>query len=198
MHRYGFDETKFAAAPGASIDGADQFTVAFVGKAEPRKGLHFLLDAWLASGVCERGRLIGAGAIDGPYHDLLAERLAHPSVAAVGFVDVVAVLLRRCHAMALPSVEEGSALVTHEAQAAGSAHLVSDACGARLDHGVRGLAHSAGSVRQFASHLRCFAENRDQRSSMRNEALTNSRHLTCRHAGVELSRIYEAAIATVR
>ncbi len=46
----------------------------------------------------------------------------------------------------LPTVEEGSALVTYEAQIAGCVPLVSTAAGAVIDEGVTGFTHEVGDV----------------------------------------------------
>ena len=55
--------------------------------------------------------------------------------------------LSRADVLLLPSIEEGSALVTYEAQVAGCVPLVSSAAGAMLDHDVHGLAARGGRRR---------------------------------------------------
>ena len=57
----------------------------------------------------------------------------------------------------LPSIEEGSALVTYEAQVAGCVPLVSTAAGAMLDHDVHGLVHEAGDVATLTAQLDLLA-----------------------------------------
>ena len=52
----------------------------FVGRGEPRKGLHLALRAWLDSGAAERGRFVIAGGIEPAYEEILEPLLAHPSV----------------------------------------------------------------------------------------------------------------------
>ena len=53
-----------ASAPNGARTRPRPFTVGFVGRGEPRKGLHLALRAWLDSGLADRGRLIVAGAIE--------------------------------------------------------------------------------------------------------------------------------------
>ena len=63
-------------------------------------------------------------------------------------------LMRDSDVFVLPSVEEGSALVTYEAQACGCVLAVSDATGARCEHRRTGLVHPARDVDALAAHLR--------------------------------------------
>ena len=57
-----------------------------MGRGEPRKGLHYALRAWIASGAAESGRFVIVGAIDPDYRAVLAPLLAHPSVDERGHV----------------------------------------------------------------------------------------------------------------
>ena len=61
--------------------------------------------------------------------------------------------LARADVLLLPSLEEGSALVTYEAQVAGCIPLVSTAAGALLDHDVHGLVHEPGDVATLTAQL---------------------------------------------
>ena len=56
--------------------------------------------------------------------------LAHPSVRVLGQRNDVPELMRQSDIFVLPSIEEGSALVTSEARGSGCVLLVSDAAGA--------------------------------------------------------------------
>jgi glycosyltransferase involved in cell wall biosynthesis len=124
-HRYGYDPSRF----WPEDSGARPFTVGFVGRGEPRKGLHVALRAWIDSGAAERGRFVIAGAVEADYRAVLAPLLAHPSVHEQGYVDDPAALMRSCDVLALPSFEEGSALVTYEARACGCVLAISDRTG---------------------------------------------------------------------
>ena len=53
-------------------------TAVFLGRVEPRKGLHHALDAWIASTASDDGRLLVFGAVDDDYRALLADRLDAP------------------------------------------------------------------------------------------------------------------------
>ena len=156
-HRYGYDPARFGAS--GRRDGDRPFTVGFVGRGEPRKGLHIALEAWQDSGAAADGRFVIAGAIDPDYRDVLAPLLAHPSVEHHGHVADPAALMRECDVLVLPSLEEGSALVTYEARACGCVLVVSDRAGAACTDGVDALVHPAGDRAALAAHLRALHDD---------------------------------------
>ncbi len=75
-HRYGYDPARFGAS--GRRDGDRPFTVGFVGRGEPRKGLHIALERLAATPApAAVGRFVIAGAIDPDYREVLAPLLAH-------------------------------------------------------------------------------------------------------------------------
>ncbi len=147
-------------------------TVLFAGRCEPRKGLHYAMKAWVESGIGDRGGrfLICGEYVDG-YREVLAQWLAHPSVEDLGYVGDLSGLMREADIFILPSVEEGSALVTYEAQASGCVLVVSDATGARCEHMETGLVHAARDVDALTAHLRLLRGGADAaRASARRDA----------------------------
>jgi glycosyltransferase involved in cell wall biosynthesis len=193
-HHYGADPVPGASAEHPENQDREPLRVCFVGSVEPRKGLHFALDAWLASGAAASGHLTVVGRLMEGYADLLRGRLAHPSVEVLGFSDRPVTTMIDSHALVLPSIEEGSALVTYEAQAAGCALLVSEASGARCTHGEHGLVHPVGDVSALASHIRRLDHDRALLRQLRRGALTHSRTLTWCEAGRCLLECYQKVI----
>jgi D-inositol-3-phosphate glycosyltransferase len=191
-HRYGYDPARFSA-DGAPPDRP--FTVGFFGRGEPRKGLHVALRAWLDCGAAERGRFVVGGAIDTGYEALLAPLLADPSVECHGQVADPAALMRECDVLVLPSVEEGSALVTYEGRACGCVLAISDRTGAPATDGVDALVHRAGDVGALTAHLRALAEDRGLLRRLRAASLERARHLTWADAGRVLADAYAAALS---
>ena len=195
-HRYGYDPTGLAPArPRAHAKG---LTAVFVGRGEPNQGLHHALRAWVDSGAAERGTFLLCGDVLPAYHARLAPLLAHASVRELGFVDPVADVMRNADVLVLPSVTEGSALVTYEAQAAGCALLVSTAAGAPLDDGVEGLVHEPGDVAALTEHLRLLDRDRAALQRMREAALRNAQRLTWAGAAEALAEAYAAGAARRR
>jgi len=194
-HQYGFSPAAFPA-PGLAPPSEERpFTAAFVGRGEPRKGLHYALRAWLDSGVAEHGRFLICGAMIPAYRKSLAPLLGHPSVRELGFVDDVGAVMRRSDVLVFPSASEASALVTYEAMASGCVPLVSDATGARTRHMVDGLLHHVGDVASLTSQLRSVAEDRVLLRRLREAGMSRRDELSWPSAGQRLAQAYEVCRA---
>ena len=195
-HRYGYDPAAFA--PAQPRPHGEGLTAVFVGRGEPNKGLHHALRAWVDSGAAERGTFLLCGDVLPAYRARLAPLLADASVRELGFVDPAAEVMREADVLVLPSVTEGSALVTYEAQAAGCALLVSTAAGAPFDDGVEGLVHEPGDVAALTEHLRLLEGDRAVLQRMREAALRNAQRLTWTGAAEALAEAYAAGAARRR
>jgi glycosyltransferase involved in cell wall biosynthesis len=193
-HRYGFDPDVFGGVGPAAKTNGDGLRAVFVGRGEPNKGLHHALRAWVASGAGEHGNLIVCGEVLPSYRERIAPLLAHPSVRELGFVADVGTVMRDSDVLILPTVTEGSALVTYEAQAAGCALLVSEAAGAPCRHLEEGLIHQPGDVATLTTHLRRVDSDRVLLQKLRTQALVNSAGLTWAAAGESLVRAYREGL----
>lgn len=193
LHGYGFDPERFSPGP-ARRSGDGPLTVLFAGRCEPRKGLHHALRAWHESGLAERGRLILCGNFVSGYRELLEPHLSHPSVELRGFVSDLETTMKEADVLLLPSLEEGSALVTYAAQGCGCVPVVSDAAGARCTHLRDGLVHEAGDVRALSEHLRMLDGDRALLKRLREATLQTAQTLTWGDATKRLIAIYEQAL----
>jgi glycosyltransferase involved in cell wall biosynthesis len=189
-HQYGCDTNRFGA-PRDNRQDDRPLTAAFVGRCEPRKGLHYALQAWIESGAAENGRFFICGAFTPGYRELLSEWLEHPSVEILGFISDVAQVMRDSDILLLPSIEEGSALVTYEARACGCVLVVSDATGAVCEHMVSGLVHPAGDLDCLRDHLRQLSRDRDLLPHLRAKNLEGIDRLSWEYAGKRLADLYE-------
>lgn len=195
LHRYGCDPRRFRPASGPPGGDPNRgLTALFAGRGEPRKGLHLALRAWRDSGVGRRGRMIVAGRLVDGYAQRLGELLDQPGVELRGFVDDLPALMREADLLLLPSLEEGTALVTYEAQAAGLVPVVSDAAGARCRHRVHGLVHRAGDLAALTADLRELDADRELLLRLRANALAHVGELTWDAAAVELIGCYRRAL----
>ncbi len=191
LHRYGYDAERFFPTPNGSRSRADRpFTAIFVGRCEPRKGLHHALRAWFDSGASDGGRFVICGSFEAGYREVLEPLLKQPGVEVHGFVRDPAALMRESDVFVLPSLEEGSALVTYEAQACGCVLVVSEATGARCRHGKDGLVHAPGDVATLTAHLRRLHQDPTLLERLRASALALSADLSWAAAGEELAEIY--------
>lgn len=191
-HRYGFDPAVFT--PGPDHDPGP-LRAAFVGSIGPRKGLHVALQAWSHSRASKDGRFVIYGRVENGYWPVIEPYLSVPGVELHEFTADVSGALQASDVLLLPSFEEGSALVTYEAQGCGAIPLVSTAAGAMVKDGVTGLLHAPGDVDALTAHLDLLAEDMDLRRTMRRAVLEQRNTLTWAAAGEQLEACYEAARA---
>jgi glycosyltransferase involved in cell wall biosynthesis len=192
--QYGYDPAKFSV-DGKAGKSAGGLSVCFVGRCEPRKGLHYALEAWAASGAGKSGQFLICGKFVPGYRDRMGPVLTDPSVQHLGFTGDVASVMRRCDVMVLPSIEEGSALVTYEARACGCVLMVSDASGARCEHMVDGLVHPVGDVATIREHFAMLSRDRALLERLRAASLAGIGGLTWQAAGKRLAQAYRECLA---
>ncbi len=196
-HQYGYDESVYRPG-GQHQDDRQGLTMLFVGGCAPRKGLHYALEAWLRSPASSRGRFLIAGAFVPGYAEKLAPMLSHRSIEVLGHRSDVPELMRKSHVLVLPSIEEGSALVTSEARASGCVLLVSEAAGAICQHMENALVHRVGDVEELTRHITLLDANPDVLAKLRAASLSTIEEITWKAAGVRLLAVYRQTIAAYR
>lgn len=192
LKSYGFDPLRYRSQAGARDNAAVTFS--FVARCEPRKGLHLALEAWRRSGIADRSRFSVTGRFIPGYRERLGALLEHRNVSLHDFADDLRPVYQMADVLVLPSVEDGSALVTYEAQASGCALLVSDAAGARFTHGTEGFQHIAGDVETLSQQMRMLAEDPALLLRMQKAAALNARRYTWDRATESLVEAYGAAL----
>lgn len=196
-HRYGYHPDDYGGSAGAARRSGGLRAV-FVGRCEPRKGLHHALRAWHASEASVDGSFTIYGSFAPGYRERLGTLLSHPSVYYAGFVDRPARAYAEADVLMLPSIEEGSALVTYEAMAMGCVPLVSSAAGAYLTTGIDGLVHPVGDVAALTDHLDALARDPVLLSRLREAALVSAATLTWSEAVDRLVACYRTAAAGMK
>jgi len=196
-HQYGFDEKGFYPDAEPRENGRG-LTVLFVGVCAVRKGVHYALEAWLKSAASQNGTFLIAGDFLPEYQEKLASMLAHPSVRVLGHRDDVPQLMRKSEILVLPSIEEGSALVTSEARGSGCVLLVSEAAGAICRHMENALVHRVADVAALTQHFTMLHEDRALLHRLRAASLETISELTWDAAGVRLLEVYRETIAAHR
>jgi glycosyltransferase involved in cell wall biosynthesis len=170
----------------------------FVGVCAVRKGVHFALEAWLQSPASEHGTFLIAGDFLPAYAACLQRELAHPSVRVLGHRDDVPELMARSDILVLPSLEEGSALVTAEAIASGCVPLVSSATSGVCVNGENSLVHEVADVEGLTSHITTVYESPDLLEQLREGCKRTAGEITWRDAGVRLLDVYRDVVAAAR
>lgn len=194
-HQYGFDEEAYYPDAGSRERGRG-LTVLFVGVCAVRKGVHYALEAWLNSPASEHGTFLIAGEFLPEYQEKLAPMLKHTSVHVLGHRNDVPELMRKSDILVLPSIEEGSALVTSEARGSGCVLLVSEAAGAICQHMENALVHRIGDVVALTQHFTTLHEDRALLERLRASSLATVPELTWQVAGEKLLQVYRETIAT--
>ena len=188
---YGFDEKVYYDGPRAPSRG---LTMLFAGDCAVRKGVHFALEAWLRSPAHVDGTFMIAGTFLPAYAEKLKPMLSHPSVKVLGFRNDVPELMRKSDLFVLPSIEEGSALVTSDARGAGCVLLVSEAAGAICAHLKDALIHPVGNVDKLTEHITLLNQDRALLNRLRTASLSTIHEITWRSAGVRLLEVYREAV----
>ena len=194
--QYGFDENSCfpTTAPREDKPG---LTVLFAAACAPRKGLHYALDAWLKSSASCDGKFLIVGDFIPGYAEKLSTQLSHPSVRLLGFRKDLADIMRTSDVLVLPSIEEGSALVTYDGRGAGCVLLVSDSTGAVCDHEKNALVHQTGDIETLANQLSRVHEDRDYLARLRAASLDSSAELTWSAAGRQMLDAYRKIMCFV-
>jgi len=190
--RYGYDPSRFGLR--AAEPAERPFVAVFAGRCEPRKGLHTALRAWHRSGAARVGRLVICGTFEEDYRQLLRPDLDDPSIEVLDHVEDLGAVLRQAHVLLLPSVEEGSALVTYEAVASGAVPLVSSASGAPCQDGVDALIHEPGDVDALAGHLRSLIDHPDRLAELAAAGRARRDDLTWVRGTAQVAAGYRLAI----
>jgi glycosyltransferase involved in cell wall biosynthesis len=196
-HQYGCDE-KVYYPNNESRDSKRGLTILFVGVCAVRKGVHYALEAWLKSPASKEGTFLIAGEFLPAYREKLTSMLSHPSVKVLGHRDDVPELMRKSDILVLPSIEEGSALVTSEARAGGCVLLVSENTGATCRHMENALVHSVGDVAALTQHFTMLHDDRALLQKLRAASLATISELTWDAAGMKLLEVYRETIAAHR
>jgi glycosyltransferase involved in cell wall biosynthesis len=188
-HFYGYDTDLFFP-PASPPEQREGITMVYVGVAAVRKGLHYALEAWLASPASEHGTFLIAGGFLPAYEEKLAPMLAHPSVQALGHRDDVPDLMRASDVFVLPTIEEGFGLVCTEAMACGAVPVVSKACTEICAHEQNALVHEIGDVDALTEHITRLHEDRALLARLRENALRTAPEVTWDKAGERLLDVY--------
>jgi glycosyltransferase involved in cell wall biosynthesis len=151
----------------------DEFVVLFAGAVGLRKGVPYLLEAF-ASLRHPHKRLRIVGAVQPDLRPVLG-RFPQEAVEFLGPLPQaeLARLMSRSHVLALPSIEEGLALVQAQAMACGCPVVCSTNTGGEdlFSDGVEGFIVPIRDPQALAERLQRLADNPDLQRSMRAAAL---------------------------
>jgi glycosyltransferase involved in cell wall biosynthesis len=147
--------------PADAPPGEDGFELLFAGGVSLRKGVPYLLEAFARLRHPGK-RLTVAGAVGAEMRELLG-RLPMEGVSFTGSLPQpeLAAVMARSHALVLPSVEEGLALVQGQAMACGCPVIASVATGAEdlFTDGVEGFIVPSRDVAALRDRMQELADD---------------------------------------
>gem|GEM_PF-416478 len=193
---YGVDLGQFAPPerPTAPPDAGEPFRVLYVGNLHPRKGIHYLLDAFAELKAPDAELwLVGAGLPEAvEYYRRRAS--ADPRIRLVGHVpkaDLQA-YYRQAAAFVLPSLADAYGLVVLEAMACGLPVIVTENCGSKeaVRAGVDGFIvpiRDPAAIRQALLRLK---DDPAMRVQMGAAAAKRAREFTWERYGDNLMEAY--------
>ena len=158
---------------------SDEFSLLFAGSVGLRKGVPYLLEAFAALHA-PRKRLRIVGEVQGEMRDVLS-RLPRDHVEFLGVLPQaeLAALMSRSHALVLPSLEEGLALVQAQAMACGCPVICSTQTGGEdlFQDGVEGFIVPVRDTGALTDRMQRLADDPALQANMRAAALTRVKSL---------------------
>lgn len=150
--------------------GGRRCTALFAGRICVRKGVHLLLEAWKKAAT--DARLIVVGRIAPETEALFTAALRDtPNVEYREHVTDLAPLYRDADFFVLPSIEEGSPLVTYLALGAGLPSIVSSmGAGGAVEDGEEGVVIDPHDAQAFASAIQHMVRDGAVRAKMASAA----------------------------
>jgi len=186
---FGVDLERFAPRPPAA-DGV--FRVLFVGRLSQIKGIAQILEAFALLRLPHAqlefvGDIVGAGRWLPRYRDLFVWR---PQVAHHALAEIY----RRADVFVLPSLHEGSALVTYEALASGLPVIATPNAGSVVRDGVEGFLVPAAEIEPLAERLLELYRAPERRREMARAARRRAEEFSWSAYGERLAAAVSSAL----
>jgi glycosyltransferase involved in cell wall biosynthesis len=185
---FGVDVSRFTPAKTSE---ARPFRVVFVGQVGLRKGVPYLLEAWKRLGW-RNAELWLVGRVLPEIKEVLKTYAELPGVRIVGFSGAPATAYQQADIFVLPSIEEGSALVTYEAMACGLPVVTTPNAGSVVRDGVEGFIVSIRDPDALAERIDQLRSDADLRREMGYAARTRATQFTWEIRGETLARYYSS------
>ena len=158
---YGFNPTDFQ--PGEKKDNV--FRVLFVGNIGIQKGVHYLLEAWERLAL-PNAELHFIGKVEEGMQPLLDRHASRIILRGHVKHEELQKEYAQASVFVLPSLQEGSALVTYEAMACGLPMLVSENTGSVVRDGKDGFVIPIRSVDAIIEKLQWMHDHPDDAAAM--------------------------------
>lgn len=165
------------------------FNVLFVGQVGFRKGVLYLLEAWKKLGLKD-AKLRLLGQEDSEIKPFLTPFRNDPSIEFLGYGNSLE-LYQNSDVFILPSLEEGSALVTYEALACGLPLIVTRETGSVVEDGQEGFIVPSGDVDVLAEKIRFLYDNQTGAKEMGHRSRAKAKLYSWTNYGTKLVESYK-------
>ncbi len=195
---YGLRESDLVSLEVLSQDPEkEHLTAVFVGRIGIRKGAHLLLDYWVRAGV--NGKLMLIGNIEPDALPLIEPYLNRPDIEHVPYTKNLKLLYEEADVFILPSLEEGSPLVTYLALGAGLPCLVSPMGGGGIiEDGGEGLVNDPHDADAWVHAIRRLFADHALRSSLGQNAYDKAPRYLWSNVGRQRLQLLQDAIAALK
>ncbi|SHJ39209.1 Glycosyltransferase involved in cell wall bisynthesis [Cycloclasticus pugetii] len=169
-------------------DKNNPIEVIFVGRVGLRKGVHLLLEYWQEANI--DGTLKIVGNIEESIKGLITQYQQRNDIQFIDFIADIDVVYKNADVFILPSLEEGSPLVTYAALGAGLPCIVSPMGGEGVvRHNQDGYVIDPHDKPAWVSALKQLAESTELRHSMSVSALIHSDTLLWKNVGLKRAEL---------
>ena len=140
-------------------------TFIFVGSIGVRKGVHLLLEYWTKAKLNAKLKLVGS--IEDALKPLVTQYLADDSIEHIPFTSDLPSIYKSADVFILPSLEEGSPLVTYMALGAGLPVIVSPMGGGGIiEDGENGFVIAPHDESKWIDCMRLMSESQELREKL--------------------------------
>lgn len=180
------DEDILQKLPDRNYSDNGEITVIFVGQLSIRKGIHLLLEVWKKAEI--QGKLLLIGNIDENIKDIVVDNLCD-SIIHIPYTDDLSSIYKNADVFMLPSLEEGSPLVTYLALGSGLPSIVSPMGGGGIINSATGYIISPHDTDSWVETLRLLSKNGSTRKKIGESALSAAENYTWSKVGLQRTRL---------
>ncbi|TXT26430.1 MAG: glycosyl transferase group 1 [Gallionellaceae bacterium] len=178
----------------ASRSQRTELTAVFCGRIGIRKGVHLLLEYWVKADV--KGKLKLVGNIEPSAKHLVEPYLGKHNIEHVPFTNNLKSVYLDADVLLLPSLEEGSPLVTYLALGAGLPSIVSPMGGGGvIGDGQEGLIAEPHDADKWVSAIRKLFSDAELRSRLANNAYRKAEVYLWSNVGRRRVELLQASLA---
>jgi glycosyltransferase involved in cell wall biosynthesis len=175
----------------------DQFRVLYVGTIDPRKGVHYLIPAFVQAAIPDSELLLVGGYATRATRQLTLSALDQYTNIRNEVWDFRQIdprqIFGRCDVLVMPSVEDGFGVVALEGMACGLPVIVTSYCGAAdlIEDGVNGFVVPPRDVTAITERLQYLANHPIERERMGQLARTKALQQNQSRYNQDLHNLYQ-------